>query len=243
VASSPDPLAGRLVLDVGSGTGAVAEAAEALGAHVVATDRSVNMIAAQGGSWPASAADAVYLPFCPGAFDAALAGFVLNHLAPARVLGEMARVVRGGGLVLATTWAGGRRDPVKAAIDRVLTRWGWVPPRWYQAMRTEVLPVTGDPVRLASVAEASGLIEVTATARTEDLRVRDPATVVAYRLAMPQVAQWAAVLDEGARAGLHRDAVAAVSRHVDAWRPKVIFLTGRVAPQPSRRAARSSALA
>ena len=40
VAASPVPLAGRLVLDVGSGTGAVAQAAAARGARVVAIDRS-----------------------------------------------------------------------------------------------------------------------------------------------------------------------------------------------------------
>lgn len=89
VTSSPVPLAGRLVLDVGSGTGAVAAAAEAAGARVVTADRSGDMVTFLAGRWPAVAADVVSLPLHDGAFDAVLAGFVINHLTPATALGEM----------------------------------------------------------------------------------------------------------------------------------------------------------
>jgi predicted methyltransferase len=44
VAASPVPLRGRLVLDSGSGTGAVARAATASGALVVAAERSLTML-------------------------------------------------------------------------------------------------------------------------------------------------------------------------------------------------------
>jgi ubiquinone/menaquinone biosynthesis C-methylase UbiE len=234
VASSPIPLAARLVLDVGSGTGAVAQAAEAVGARVVTSDRSCDMVAFQTGRWPAVAADIVTLPFRDGGFDAALAGFVLNHLAPAAALSEMIRVVRPGGVVLASTWAGGKTDPVKAAIDAVLARWGWVPPDWYRVMKSDILPISGDPARMASAAEEAGLVNVTAKAGPEDLDVRDPRSVIAYRLAMPHVAPWAAMLDVAARAQLTRDALAAVTPHVDGWRPSMIVLAGRVAAQPNR---------
>ena len=53
-----------------------------------------------------------------------MAGFVLNHLPPAPALAELARVVRPGGVVLASTWAGGPPDPVKSAIDGVLAPLG-----------------------------------------------------------------------------------------------------------------------
>jgi len=241
VASSPTPLAGRLVLDVGSGTGSVAEAAQAAGARVVATDRSRAMVAVQAARRATLAADVIALPFRDGAFDAALAGFVLNHLAPGRALCEMARVLRPGGLVLASTWAGGAPDPVKSAIDEVLTRWGWVPPGWYREMMAEVLPVSGDAARLASAAERAGLLEVTATARAEDLGVRDPRTVVAYRLAVAQVGPWVATLDAAARVELTRAAVEAVTRLVGAWRPVMVVVSGRVAAQPRRRADRCNA--
>jgi SAM-dependent methyltransferase len=241
VASSPMALGGRLVLDVGSGTGAVAEAAEAVCARVVATDRSYEMVAFPAGRWPAVAADVVTLPFRDGAFDAALAGFVLNHLAPAAALDEMVRVVRPGGMVLASTWAGGSNDPVKSAIDGVLARSGWLPPAWYRTMKTEVEPISGYPARLASVAEGVGLVDVTATARRQDLGVLDAQTVVAYRLAMPHVAPWAETLDVAARAEITRDSMASVISYVDGWRPSMIVLAGRVATQASRRADRSKA--
>ena len=63
VASSPTPLGGRLALDVGSGTGAVAEAAEAAGARVIIADRSHHMVAFTAGRWPSAVADVVTLPF------------------------------------------------------------------------------------------------------------------------------------------------------------------------------------
>ncbi|MDQ6909225.1 MAG: class I SAM-dependent methyltransferase, partial [Actinomycetota bacterium] len=93
VAASPLSLHGGLVLDVGSGTGAVADAAVARGARVVAADGAVSMVAYQRAqSRPGVAADALALPFLRGAFDAALAGFLLNHVAPAPALAELARV-------------------------------------------------------------------------------------------------------------------------------------------------------
>jgi len=234
LASSPMSLAGRLVLDVGSGTGAVAAAAEAAGARVVTADRSGDMVAVLARGWPALAADVISLPLRDGVFDAVVAGFVLNHLTPATALREMRRVGRAGGVVLASTWAAGRRDPVKAAIDGVLARWGWVPPDWYRKMMAEVLPVSGDAARLAAAAEEAGLREVTATAAGEDVGVRDPVTVVAYRLAVPQVAPFVAGLDVESRSELGRDCVAAVTRHVGTWRPEMITLTGRVPTQPRR---------
>jgi ubiquinone/menaquinone biosynthesis C-methylase UbiE len=237
VAAAPVPLDGHLLLDVGSGTGAVAEAAAARGARVVTADRTVSMIAYQREQHrPGTAADAFALPFMGGAFDGALAGFLLNHLAPAPALAELARVVRPGGAVLASTWAGGRPDPVKVVIDAVIASRGWVPPAWYQAMKNEVEPISGSPGALAAAAEAVGLTEVAATVRREELGLRDTRAVVDYRLAMPHIAPWVATLDGPARVGLIRSALAAVAGEVtplEPWRPEVIFLACRV-PHPNR---------
>jgi demethylmenaquinone methyltransferase/2-methoxy-6-polyprenyl-1,4-benzoquinol methylase len=127
VRSSPAGLAGWTVLDAGSGTGAVAQAATAVGASVVVLDRSPGMLSFDGGGgWPAVKGDALDLPFGDGVFDGALAGFLINHFPPASGLAELARVVQPGGVVLATTWAGGDVDPVKAAVDSCSFRLvGW----------------------------------------------------------------------------------------------------------------------
>jgi SAM-dependent methyltransferase len=243
VATSPVALDGRLVLDSGSGTGAVARAATASGALVVAAERSLTMLNHQHGQpWPGVAADVLDLPFKDGAFDVALAGFLINHMPPGPALAELARVVGPGGVVLASTWATDGPDPVKAAIDTVMAYWGWSPPVWYQRMKDEVLPISGSPRRLAESAEQVGLVDVTASVRRVDLGLRDPAAVVAYRMTLPHTAAWVATLDDTTREEVTRQALTAVARHVVGWRPAVILLVGRngldrsgPVPQPAAR--------
>jgi SAM-dependent methyltransferase len=238
VGTSPVPLSGRLVLDVGCGTGAVAEAAAARGALVIAADLTVSMVAYQGAPpWLGVAADALDLPFPPRAFEVAFAGFLLNQLSPAPALAELARAVRSGGAVLASTWSAETPDPVKTAIDTVLRAWGWSPPAWYLEMKTDVEPISGFPGPLVAAAEQVGLVEARATVRSLDLGLRDPSAVVAYRLAMPHIAPWVRELDEQDKIRLTRSAVAAAAIPAGGWRPAVIFLSCRapaslVAGQP-----------
>jgi SAM-dependent methyltransferase len=241
VQASPVPLAARLILDVGSGTGAVTQAAEAVGARVVAADRSFSMAAhVRGRGWSAMAADGLALPVGDGVFDAALAGFLLNHLPPRPTLTEMGRAVRAGGIVLATTWDASRPDPVKQAIDATLVSRGWVRPTWYRRLKAEVEPVSGDPRCLKEAAEEAGLIDVVATVNRPELPIRDPHAVVAYRLAMAHIAPWVAALDQPQYAELVREAQAVVTPLVGTWRPAAIVLTGSVGAHPKERdAARS----
>lgn len=228
VASSPISLRGRLVLDAGSGTGAVAAAAAAAGAQVIAADRAEGMLAHQGTRrWPVVVTDARALSIAGATFDAALSGFLVNHLEPVAALVELARVVRPGGAVVATTWAAGT-DVVKAAVDAVISAHGWVRPAWYQAMRAEVDRITGVAEGLAAAAEEARLSDVVASVQHPDLGVRDAAVLVAYRLSLPHVAPWVAGLGRTARATVTNAACAAVAPHIEAWRPAVIVLTGRV---------------
>jgi len=240
VASSPLPLDGRQALDVGSGTGAVARAAAAAGALVVAVDRSRGMAAHQGSRpWPVAVGDVLALPFSTGSVDVALAGFLVNHLPPELALREMARTVRPGGAVLVTAWVRGT-DPVKAAIDGVLSSHGWTAPSWYRTMKAEVEPISGDPDRLEAAAVLAGLVEVHADVRLVDLGTRDPRVVVAYRLCAPQIAPWVASLVPASRLAVTDELVDAVSPLVARWRPGVVFANGRVRGQStSAPAARS----
>jgi SAM-dependent methyltransferase len=236
VAASPVPLRGRLVLDAGSGTGAVARAAAASGAVVVAAERSLTMVSHQCRQpWPAVAADVLALPFRDGAFDATLAGFLVNHMAPGLALAELARVVGPGGVVLTSTWAADGPDPVKAAIDQVMACWGWTSPAWYRRMKEEVLPISGSPSRLTEAAKQVGLIDVTASVCRVDLGLRDSAQVVAYRMTLPHTAAWVATLDDTTRNEVTRQAQAAVAGHVAGWRPAMIVLAGRASGQDRSR--------
>jgi len=185
----------------------------------------------------AAVADVAALPFGDGVFDAALAGFLLNHVPVVPALTELARVVRPGGVVLASTWAGQRPDPVKAVVDALMTSWGWVPPAWYQDLKVHLEPTSSDPGRLATAARTAGLVDVSATVRHEDLGSLDAGGVVAYRLAMPHVAPWVGRLDTPSRVELVRQAVMRVAPVVGEWRPAVVLLTARIGCQERRRSA------
>jgi SAM-dependent methyltransferase len=107
---SPEP--GRSWLDVGSGTGALAQAvlAAADPAAVAGIDPSAAFVdAARATTGDVRArfevADAEAIPFPDEAFDLAVTGLVLNFVpSPAAVLAELDRVTRPGGTVAGYVW-------------------------------------------------------------------------------------------------------------------------------------------
>jgi SAM-dependent methyltransferase len=95
------------VLEVGAGTGAFAERVRReLGADVTAVDLSPHMVElARERGVPASVADVQELPFADGTFDCAAALWVLHHVPDLdRDLGELARVLRPGGRLVAVAF-------------------------------------------------------------------------------------------------------------------------------------------
>jgi malonyl-CoA O-methyltransferase len=96
------PLFGRDVLDLGCGRGhyaALARASQA--ARVVALDLTPEMLEAA--PPPAVIADACRLPLADGTFDVVIAALALSYVAhPARALREAARVLRPGGVIVAS---------------------------------------------------------------------------------------------------------------------------------------------
>jgi SAM-dependent methyltransferase len=92
------PLAGLRVLDLGSGPGHYARLSHTQGARLaVSLDLASAMVRAAPA--PRVRADAESLPFPRDAFDAVVAALVLSHTThPERLLGEMARVLRPGGV-------------------------------------------------------------------------------------------------------------------------------------------------
>lgn len=100
------PLAGRRVLDVGCGSGALARDLAALGARVSGVDPLAEAVAAARVLVPEGAfmeAGAEALPFADGAFDAAVLLNSFHHVPPALMsaaLDEAMRVTRGPVLVV-----------------------------------------------------------------------------------------------------------------------------------------------
>jgi SAM-dependent methyltransferase len=106
---------GHRLLDVGSGTGAVARTVlqAAPSACVIAADLSLPMLRHGTGSGILGAvvAAATSLPFPAQSFDCVTASFVLNHLADCQAaLTEMTRPLRDGGQLAVTSWATGPSD-------------------------------------------------------------------------------------------------------------------------------------
>lgn len=99
------------VLDLGTGTGVLAQVAADAGASVVGIDESLGMLRVarrERPKIPVVAAQAIDLPFGPGRFDAVLGSFVLAHFTKVEtVLFDVARVLRPGGRIGFTTWADG----------------------------------------------------------------------------------------------------------------------------------------
>ena len=98
-------LAGRRrVLDIGAGEGQVSRALAGHGADVVAVDRTwsqITEVAARGGGVQAVAGAAEDLPFAAGAFDAAVACLVFEHIDDHEgAIAEVSRVLRAGGRFL-----------------------------------------------------------------------------------------------------------------------------------------------
>jgi ubiquinone/menaquinone biosynthesis C-methylase UbiE len=201
VARSPASLQACRALDVGAGTGAASRALVAAGAAgVVAVDTAFGMLAHDACRRPpAAVGDALALPFPGSTFDAAVAAFSLNHLAsPAAGLGEMARVTRPGGALLASAYAADDGHPVKAAVEAALVGRGWTPEPWYRALQADIAPQLATVEGCAAAARAAGL-----DADVERLRVPfpdlDAGALVAWRLGLAQHAPFLAQLPPGDR--------------------------------------------
>jgi SAM-dependent methyltransferase len=96
----------RRVLEVGCGWGEFAERLiHALGVELVAVDLSPRMVElARERRVDARAGDVQSLPFADGDFDCAVANWMLYHVPDLdRALGELARVLRPGGRLVAAT--------------------------------------------------------------------------------------------------------------------------------------------
>jgi SAM-dependent methyltransferase len=207
-------LAGRLVLDAGAATGAVAHALRARGATVIAVDVSAPMVTQA----PAHrvVGDAARLPLPDGAVAASVAGLLLSHVdSPAQVLRELARVTAVGGTVTVTAFltdpVSAGRHPVKEAVDRVLDAAGYRAPAWYIAFKADGEPRVGTPDRLAALASGGGLRDVRVERHPVPLAGLDGPELAAWRLGMPPVAAWLSTVDPLRRVDIARHAAAALT--------------------------------
>jgi ubiquinone/menaquinone biosynthesis C-methylase UbiE len=226
VGMSPRSLAGRTVLDVGAGTGAVSAALAAIGARVVAVDRALDMLAWDAPARPPCAvADIRALPLPDGGVDAAVAAFVLNHLVePADGLAELTRVTTPGGPILATVFSNASRSEARDQLDVVAQDAGWLVPDWYADLKTSAMPVLGTAAAMRAAAEAAGLAHVAVHERPVDVGVTTAEQLVRYRLGQPLYASWLDRIGPAAAERFAAAAAAAIRPRMQPYRPIVVFL-------------------
>jgi SAM-dependent methyltransferase len=210
----PAILAGLRAVDVGAGTGAATRELLRRGATVLAVDRSPAMLAEltrqTRGKVPTMIGDIRRLAINDDTYDVAVAAFVINHLAdPGAGVKELCRITRAGGRVVATTF-GVDDHLIKAAVDEVLVRHGFVHPEWYRTVKDERMPLTATPAALATVGERAGLRDVIVReidVDLGDLRVTD---AIGYRLGLSHIAPYVAALEPLHRTRLDAELLEAV---------------------------------
>jgi ubiquinone/menaquinone biosynthesis C-methylase UbiE len=160
-------LEGKVVLEIGCGTGRYSGEWAAPAGHYTAVERSPGMLAlarqnCSSKSLPLDllCANAERLPFADGTFDRVLAGWVVVNLAPAvrgAVLAETSRVLRPHAdakiWLVENHWSGefqelrGRRAEVEEGrIERLSSEWGFRP---VEAVETELrFPSERDAIRV-----------------------------------------------------------------------------------------------
>jgi SAM-dependent methyltransferase len=146
--------AGARVLDLGTGPGDIAAAAARRGAKPVGIDLAEGMVERARRRHPGVefvVGDAEALPFPGGRFDAAVGGFVLNHLPrPERAAAELCRVLAPGGGVALSVWDVPARvgflGPLEAALRAVDA---WMP---------DAVPAGPDPNRFTDDEEIRALL-------------------------------------------------------------------------------------
>ena len=200
VRDTPTRWDGRLVIDVGAGTGAASRAIARAGGRPLATDFAPGMLTGADDRPPSAAADARALPIRTDGVDGWVAAFCLNHVPdPELALVEAVRVVRGGGPIVASAYAADDTHPAKAAVEAAAAEQGWVAPAWSGVMRHVTSPLLATVDSALAVAERADL----GTTEVEAVAVPFPqlgvADLVAWRMGMAQMAPFVATLEPDAR--------------------------------------------
>jgi ubiquinone/menaquinone biosynthesis C-methylase UbiE len=199
--SFAEPLAGKRVLDVGTGSGAAARALVARGALVAATDLAHGMLAERRMERPpATVGDITRLPFRRSAFDVTVAAFVVNHLAdPTEALREMARVCRPGGVVLASSFAAGDDPEVKSAVEEVARGFGWSRPSWYAELKASCTTSVETTDQLLSGLRRAGLSDAASWVEVVGFDDLPAQSIASWRLWSPALAPFVEALPDAQR--------------------------------------------
>jgi ubiquinone/menaquinone biosynthesis C-methylase UbiE len=226
VAHVPKLLAGARVLDLGAGTGVVSSALAPTGARVIAADVAYGMLHLGAVARPpAVCADAAQLPFRSDSFDHVVAAFVLNHVPDlVGALAELARIVRPGGSIAASSFPTDRQHPAKDAIGTVIDAAGFVAPEWFATFKAEREGPSGSEEALQRAASAAGLAHTVVHDLDVDISGVGAEGLAAYRLGMAQMQPFLGSLNAQQRAETERASAAAAAPFLDVAMPMLVFV-------------------
>jgi SAM-dependent methyltransferase len=226
VACVPDVVTGVRVLDLGAGTGVVTSSLAPTGAYVIAADVAYGMLHHGAATRPpAVCADAARLPFRTDSFDHVVAAFVLNHVPDlVGTLTELARIVRPGGSIAASSFPTDRQHPAKDAIGKVIDAAGFVPPAWFATFKAEREGPSGSADALRRAARAAGLNPTVVHDLDVDISGVGADGLTAYRLGMAQTQPFLGSLDPTQRADAERAAAAAAAPYLDVPMPMLALV-------------------
>ncbi len=202
------------LLDLATGTGTIARAAAARGASVVGVDASPGMLEVARGLSPGldlRRADACALPFGGGAFDVVACGLALSHFAEReQALGEVLRVLRHGGTLVASAWAESSSIPTRKAAE--------ILDRYAAPAESSVDEETwADPQRGSDILREAGFADVSAQTETFRGEFSDPDDALAWFTAWPLTAARLARLDPRRRERFFTDASDALAATNLSW--------------------------
>jgi SAM-dependent methyltransferase len=205
--------AGHRIIDLATGTGAIARAAARTGARVVALDLSRRMLTVAQRLSPRSIsfvlADASLLPLASRVFDAITCGLSLSHFIDVpTVLVEVRRTLRPGGVFVASAWGSRGTDPSFSAAFSVYERYTHNTPGLPSTLLDEASWV--DPDRGREVIAGSGLASVEVITRRLTGTYQSAAAAVEWALAWPLTAEGCDQLPSAACEMLRAEALAAV---------------------------------
>jgi SAM-dependent methyltransferase len=196
---------GARLLDVATGTGTVARAAERRGASVVGVDVSGPMLAVAREASPEiefRRADAHALPFERGAFDVVTCGLAVSHFnEPLRALGEVLRVLREGGCLVVSAWGQGGGTPSSVPVVEILQRHGAKQKGYTLDEKTWLRPERG-----SELLRRAGFAIVSVETATFRGRFADAETALQWAVAWPCRSARLAHLDASARDAFLADA-------------------------------------
>lgn len=209
--AGPTPLTGALLVDIGAGTGVVGDVATNLGARCVETDVAVQMLAhRRNRARRAVAADGRRLPFRSATYDVVTAACSLSHLdEPAAMLHEVRRVLRPGGMLLASAFpATTDPHPVRACVEEALDEAGYRRPSWYAHLKETGERRVETPGALRDLGRAAAFDDVDVHEILVDTGISAPEALVDYRLGMAQHVEFLTTLDDDARRTVRTTAIA-----------------------------------